>query len=161
MTCAVVELDVRDPAVASEMAGVWRSAYEVEARLIGRPDFPPLRRSEHDIAQASTTFFGMLVSGEIAAFVEIEVSGEGPVEIYGLVTAPEHSRRGLARRLLQQVVARCGDRELVVSTSKENLPALTLFRSLGFREQRQWTTEDGFELVSLTRLPAPPGTATP
>ena len=151
MTWPIVELDIEDPAVAVEVATVWRSAYQVEAQLIGRPDFPPLRRTEGDIAQASTTFLGVRARDGIAAFVEVDASGSGPVEICSLVTAPEHTRRGLARRLLRHVIASSGDREIVVSTSRVNLPVLDLYTSLRFKEQRTWTTTDGFDLVSLAR----------
>jgi ribosomal protein S18 acetylase RimI-like enzyme len=137
--------------VAAEVARVARSAYRVEAGLIGRDDFPPLGRTEGDVAGAGTRFFGVLRDGAVAAVVEVDASEPDAVEICSLVTAPAHMRAGLARGLMRYVVGTFGSRDLTVSTATANAPALELYSSFGFRETRRWSTPDGFALVTLVR----------
>ena len=156
---SIEELLIHRPGVAAEVARIALSAYALEARLIGREDFPPLRRTETDVAGASTRFFGFLLDGELTSVVEVDASGSGDVEICSLVTAPAHFRRGMARDLLRHVATVFGDRGLHVSTATANTPALCLYASFGFREQRRWTSPDGFQLVTLTRPPAVGATA--
>jgi len=158
MGVSIEELAIQRPAVAAEVTRIALSAYALEARLIGREDFPPLRRTVTDYAHASTRFFGSLLDGELASVIEVDASGADAIEICSLVTCPEQLRKGMARELLRHVADLFGNRGLTVSTATANTPALCLYASFGFRETSRWTSPDGFELVALERAPAPGAT---
>jgi ribosomal-protein-alanine N-acetyltransferase len=60
----------------------------------------------------------------------------GELHINNVAVAPEHRRQGLARRLLDVVLAAARDEGACGATlevRRSNLPALALYESLGFR----------------------------
>ena len=156
----IVELDVTDPSVAADVARVSRSAYLVEASLVGREDFPPVHRTGEDISKSTARFFGLFADGELAAIVELDTGGPDEVDIHSLVTDPRFFRQGMAREVLQYVLDLAPDRAFVVATSTANRVAIALYTSLGFRERRRWTTTDGFHFISLVRSADQPGYST-
>lgn len=69
-----------------------------------------------------------------------------------LYVAPSHRGRGTARRLLRHLVAAAEDAGAVrvsLQTESDNIAALGLYRSLGFRPV------DGLVLLNLTTSPPP------
>ena len=59
----------------------------------------------------------------------------GEAEIITLAVAPAARRQGLARRLIEQAVVRAmalGAESLFLEVADDNVPALALYRSLGF-----------------------------
>lgn len=67
----------------------------------------------------------------IVAFLVTRRTGPGEAEILNLAVHPTYRRRGIARALLYDVLANPGDWFLEVRES--NLPAVELYRSLGFQ----------------------------
>jgi ribosomal-protein-alanine N-acetyltransferase len=58
------------------------------------------------------------------------------VHVLNVATAPEHRRRGVARAVMDEVLARGKARRCTLATlevRRSNEPALQLYRSLGFR----------------------------
>lgn len=55
------------------------------------------------------------------------------VDIDRLVVDPAIYRRGAGRKLVQAVLTRAGHRRTIVSTGWSYLPALALYRELGFQ----------------------------
>ena len=59
-------------------------------------------------------------------------------DIYGVYIHPEYRGKGLARRLLEQLITQAkavnGLETLLLSVSEHNAPALALYQSLGFLE---------------------------
>ncbi len=73
-------------------------------------------------------------AGEPVSFIVLTViAGEG--EILTLATDPDKQGRGLARRLMDQVVAKLkseGADSLFLEVAVDNTPALRLYQALGF-----------------------------
>jgi ribosomal-protein-alanine N-acetyltransferase len=73
--------------------------------------------------------------GEIVSFVVVAVvAGEG--EVLTIATDPDYQNRGLARRLLQSVIEtlrREGAESLFLEVATDNLHAISLYESCGFR----------------------------
>lgn len=60
----------------------------------------------------------------------------GEAEIITLAVAPDARRQGLARRLVEQAVVRAlalGAEALFLEVADDNIPALALYRGLGFQ----------------------------
>ena len=150
----LVLLDHRGPAEAEHIRCVLHAGYREEAALIGVEDFPPLRRSAADIAASPGRFVGCY-SGEVLAGV-VEYASEDRadgqvVDIASLAVDPGYARQGIGSRLVRFVVETSPGRAITVSTALSNLPAIALYRGLGFRIQRHFTAPGGIECVSLLR----------
>ncbi len=151
-----MKLDLRTPGTAAEIHRVWMASYRVEGELLGVPDFPPLARTERQIAEAESLFLGVFAAGDLAATAEVELSSPDRVTILALVVHPEFFRCGLATALVRDVLKRFGERKVGVSTSVANEPALELYRALGFAAKRRWSAAGGtIPMVTLERTPEP------
>jgi len=111
-----------------------RSAYAVEAELIGFDGIPPLRETYEDFRACGETFLVSRENGELAGAVAYERNGH-ELEICRLVVDPCHFRRGVASRLLAALLEREHDWAVArTSTGTANAPAVALYRKLGFAE---------------------------
>jgi len=147
-------IEVLDPgaeAVAIRIHQLFQQAYRLEARLIGAEDFPPLRRTVAQIRSAATHFNGIRIEAELVALVEYH-RADNRLCIDSLVVQPEYLRRGLAGRLLADLLGSPGWRTAEVETAAANRPAIQLYRRFGFRETQHWHVERNLEMVRLTRM---------
>ncbi|MCA8959644.1 MAG: GNAT family N-acetyltransferase [Planctomycetes bacterium] len=137
--------------MAERIRRVMWAGYRVEADLLEVEVFPPLDRTSASIAASKGVFFGIERTGQLAAVIEVEdPSGElGELEIASLVVHPDHFRQGLGARLVAHVLDRRGARAVTVSTGRANEPAIRLYSSHGFREDRLWMTPCGIRMVTL------------
>lgn len=90
---------------------------------------------------AADLSFGAFDGAQLAAFV---LTCRDGARIYnsGTGVVPAHRRTGLARRLLDEVIARAPDQPYVLEVIETNAPAAELYRSAGFVETRRlqsWT----------------------
>ena len=127
-----------------------RSAYEVEAALIGTDAIPPLKESLADLQQLRLHVVGVLVDDRIVAFVGYKRAWR-TVDINRLVVLSTHFRRGYARRLLEYLHEAEPGAKFKVSTASANQPAIELYLALGYRPSRE-IEKDG---VRITRFKRP------
>lgn len=147
------DLDLRDPVTAHRLHTIWRAAYTQEAHLLGVRDFPPLARTLADLAAGPERFLGAYRDTQLAGAAGIE-PGDDPASLHiaSLVVDPAHQRRGIARALVEHLIARHGAHPITVSTGAANHPALTLYRGLGFIEsERRIVGREPVEIVILRR----------
>lgn len=147
-------LDHRDERAARSIHRLLRSAYAVEAALIGAARFPPLERSVNDIRTSACEFIGCEVDGELAGVLELQrdPGGDAWATIASLGVEPACARRGIGRALVERALAETGG--LVrVSTARGNAPAVALYRALGFRAAGHAVTPEGIRLVRMERPP--------
>nr|WP_280671838.1 GNAT family N-acetyltransferase [Kitasatospora sp. MAP12-44] len=121
------------------MHRVGRRAYAVEAELIGFDDIPALRESLPELRSGAgrLRWLGARTpEGRLVAFVAWQqLAGEraGDIDIDRVCVDPDWFRRGLASRLLRHLLTELApDGDALVSTGADNLPAVTLYKGLGF-----------------------------
>jgi ribosomal protein S18 acetylase RimI-like enzyme len=144
-----------DPAVAAEIHQVMAWAYAQEAQLLGVKHFAPLQETVQDIAQRKEWLLGLRLANLLAGVVSVGPDDEPQqLRIGSLVVRPQMQRRGIARLLMQTVLARGTGMVFSVSTAELNLPALALYESLGFVAYKRGTVgPEDLALVKLRRLP--------
>ncbi|MFI5427391.1 GNAT family N-acetyltransferase [Aeromicrobium sp. UC242_57] len=115
-----------DPYFARALLGLQRSAYALEAELIGDDWIPPLQqdavgltawRGHWITAWDGTDLVGAIAWDECREVVDIEK----------VMVSPQATRRGIASELLGQVIARSAGRQVVVATGRDNAPAVSLY----------------------------------
>lgn len=73
-------------------------------------------------------------AGRPAGFVIVD-SSDGNPEIRWIVVMPEHLGGGLARRLMDELIAQCGDQgDVTLIVTLYNQRAIRFFRSYGFED---------------------------
>jgi len=148
-----VHLEHRDPRVARDIECVLHAAYAVEAELLELSDFAPLTRGADEVARSRSRFVGLFDADELVAVVELEPAVGNRVVVAALAVHPLRHRQGLGRRLVEWAIADART-FLRVATARRNLPALELYRRLGFVEVESWSTTCGLAMVTLERDPA-------
>jgi GNAT superfamily N-acetyltransferase len=152
----IIEIDNRNLDSALLIHRILYDAYLQEARLIGTSVFPPLQRTIEDFETCGNQFFAYRLDGVDSGIIETEsvadVESSGKL-IASLGVLPTAFRRGIGRSLVRHVLASSAG-SVVVSTAEQNLPAIQLYRDLGFSVQRRYVTDDGFRIVQM-RHPGP------
>jgi ribosomal protein S18 acetylase RimI-like enzyme len=160
------ELDLTDGPTAAAVHRTGRSAYAVEAGLIGFDGIPALRESLAELRERPLRWLGAVpAAGTVAAFVAWQDEGPqaGPVEIDRVCVDPTWFRRGLATRLLDHLMHDLApDRDMVVTTGAANQPAVALYRRLGFTRTADFEPVLGLRMARFVlRRGAPSATAAP
>ena len=70
-----------------------------------------------------------------------------------LFVAPGALRRGVGTALVRRALDEAGGRRVRVGTAAANVPALALYRRLGFRRHREREPATGLAYVELVRDP--------
>ncbi|HAE38753.1 MAG TPA: hypothetical protein DCG57_08955, partial [Candidatus Riflebacteria bacterium] len=98
-------------------------AYQQEAELLGVKDFPPLAVSVRDIQELPETFLAAFAGDDIIGAISTAPDEDGGGQsIESLVVMPCRQRQGVARMLMQAVVAEYGAAPMAVQTAAKNLP---------------------------------------
>jgi GNAT superfamily N-acetyltransferase len=115
--------------LAPHLLELQRSAYSVEAALIGDDRIPPLHESEQDLLSARLHWVVILDGDQIAGALGYSVE-EDSVDIDRLMIGPRYHRRGLGSALVTRVMSLKA--RTIVATGRENAPARALYEALGF-----------------------------
>ena len=132
------------------MQAVFQASYAVEAQVLEIDDFPPLKRPIESYLESTNHFFGYFEEEDLAGIIEIQETTDH-VDINSLVVKPTFFRRGIGRKLLAFAFKRFNNALFVVETGLENTPATRLYKSMGFKETRQWDTDFGIRKIQLER----------
>jgi ribosomal protein S18 acetylase RimI-like enzyme len=154
----IVTLDHRDAAVAARLCALQKASYAIESAIIGYA-IPLMFESPEDLARTPETFLGFSDGASLAGALAYETWPD-EIEICRLMVHPDHFRRGIGSRLVEEVVKKADGGEIRVSTGADNAPAISLYERLGFAISKQRTLPDGLRLVELRR-PASQGRTAP
>lgn len=145
------------PRQATRLFEMQRAAYRVEAELIGDGRIPTLHETLEEMLAAPLQWRAAyetavdndpdVVVGAIAWTVD-EV-----LDIDRLFVAPSAARRGAGRALVTAALDAAGPLAVIVSTGRDNLPALMLYESLGFVRDSDVEVLGGLWVTQLRRPP--------
>lgn len=87
---------------------------------------------EESLKNPCSHFYIAKVNNEAAGYIGVQIfSGEGYVT--NVATLPEYRKQGIARALMERALENEMD-FLTLEVRKSNLPAISLYRKLGFEE---------------------------
>lgn len=128
---AGIEITQVDPSTdrlsAEKILAVQRSAYAVEAELIGDDRIPLLHESVDDLCAAQVHW---LVARDLDEILGAAAWSGSKID--RLVVAPHAHRQGIGRALVEVMLNSIAGQQLRVATGRDNGPARRLYESLGF-----------------------------
>ena len=92
-----------------------------------------------------------MVNDNVAAVIELDANKK-VVHIQSLVVDPKYFRQGIGRKLVQYVLDKYEVELITVETGVDNLPAISLYKSFGFKEIKQWDTDHGVRKIRFEIL---------
>ena len=147
----VVDLDLSDTEIATELLALQRRAYEVEAALIGSRDIPPLRESLDELRSSGETFLGVVVQGRIAGAVSYRLL-EGTVDLHRLIVDPARFRGGIGTALVRAALAAESSAvRAIVQTGADNEPARALYLREGFEQTGELEVVPGLRVARFSK----------
>jgi ribosomal protein S18 acetylase RimI-like enzyme len=130
-----VQITLLDLAADEQLAGrllhLQRTAYALEAALIGDDRIPPLHETLDDLRSAPLRWAGAFDDNGLMGAVAWEETAE-EVDIARLVVSPDRHRRGVGTALVREVLTLSRGRRTIVSTGRDNASARQLYERLGF-----------------------------
>jgi ribosomal protein S18 acetylase RimI-like enzyme len=128
----ITEVSPADDPLGLQLLALQRASYAIEAELIKDDRIPPLHESLDDLRAQPLSWLGAMVEGDRLAGAVAWEETPAEVDINRLIVHPAVLRRGIGRTLVEEVMARAGERRIVVSTGRDNAPARALYKRLGF-----------------------------
>jgi ribosomal protein S18 acetylase RimI-like enzyme len=136
--------------IAEEIRAIFQASYTVEAKMLKAVDFPPLKRTAAQFLKSDSEFYAYYLIENIAGVIEIE-NNEDLTHIQSLVVYPKYFRNGIGRKLVQFILDTYKSKIFTVETGVDNHPAIKLYKSFGFQEQKQWDTNHGVRKVRFEK----------
>ena len=147
----VRDLDPADPATGAAILELQRASYAVEATLIGSDGIPALTETLDEVRAAGWGWLGAVDEAGLSGALAWDEFRDGTIDICRLVVAPRAFRRGVASRLLDALDERFPSRAMLVSTGRDNEPAVTLYRRRGFHKLADREAAPGLFVTQLRR----------
>lgn len=129
----IIDITPDSGPLGRNLLAMQHAAYAIEAKIIEDNRIPPLHESLEGLCAERLTWLGAFDEDRLVGAVAWSETAQ-VVDIDRLVVDPGVHRRGIGGALVKEVMARAGDRQIVVSTGRANLPARTLYERLGFDE---------------------------
>ncbi len=151
----IAPIDHRSQPIAQCLHAMLVLAHAQEMRLVERDEtgLPASRpaRSAGEIQGCDEHFLGALCGDELVGSLSVGADEEqGQIQVLSLVVHPGHQRRGVARLLMLEALARGNGSPFSVVAAAANAPALALYQALGFVAYRHGTL--GPEQVAMVKL---------
>ncbi|MEO6472948.1 MAG: GNAT family N-acetyltransferase [Aeromicrobium sp.] len=121
-----------DPYYARILLDLQKSAYAVEARLLGDDRIPPMQATPVGIAAWRGNWVVAWDGVQLLGAIAWADRGQ-ELEIDRLMVAPAAHRCGVASALLQRVIDSAGGRPIHSATGRDNPPGLGVYLKHGFQ----------------------------
>lgn len=125
-----------DPKQSPLLLDLQRRAYQIEANLIDFQDIPPLRESLETLNQSQEEFWGWFEEENLVGVIAFEFQADALL-INRLYVSPDLFRKGIGKKLLERAIRIARERgknKVKVGTASANVPAINLYKKLGFQE---------------------------
>jgi len=145
-------LNIHDHKLAEEILHVQLPAYKVEANLMNFYDIPPLHETVHSIMESGETFYGYRKEGKLAGVISVDEENQH-LQICRLVVHPSYFRQGIGKQLVQFIFENYKHiHRFEVSTGEQNVPAIKLYRNLGFKECKKIEISTNIFIICFEKL---------
>ncbi len=142
----IKKIDITNRKNAESVLTIQIPAYEMEAKIIGSYEIPPLKDTVDTLQQCGETFFGYYLNEELCGAISIKLEDD-KVDIHRLIVHPNHFRKGIAQTLLNFLEKNSNVKAVKVATGSKNTPAVNFYKKNGFQNIKEVTIN---EQLSIT-----------
>ncbi len=148
-------LDHRAMATAMDIHAVLLRAQAQEAGQLAREYRISAELTVGEIQASNDWYLGALIDGTLTGALSVGPDDEpDQIRVMLLFVDPQYQRRGIARRLMIEVIKRNAGAVMSVITTAANAPALALYSDLGFQPYRRGSMGPSqLELIKLRFRP--------
>jgi ribosomal protein S18 acetylase RimI-like enzyme len=141
-------LSLMDDKHLIQILSTQQAAYQVEAERIRSYNIPTLKETIQSMRKSKETFIGIYKKDQLAGFLSY-IKEKDRMTICRLAVHPDYFRQGIASRLLTEVLNQPGIKSWVVTTGRENEPAIRCYEKHGFQKQEEIMTREGIPIVRM------------
>lgn len=148
----IEKLDLKDIETVKRIIELQIAAYKIEAELIGFYGIPPLRDTIDILRVCDETFYGYRINGLLAGIISYKIINN-VLDIHRLAIHPDFFRMGIASKLIDYIEKlECSINKAIVSTGKENLPAVNLYLKNGFKKKNDVEIIKGIYITEFEKI---------
>lgn len=128
----IIKLDISNIDTISKILDIQKKSYKVEADIIGFYDIPTLKDTINTIKESNEIFYGYYIDNELSGIISYKILSQ-TLDIHRLAINPKFFRKGIANKLISFIQEYNSDiNKIIVSTGKDNKPAIELYIKNGF-----------------------------
>jgi len=132
----IKKLNLNDIEIVSGILELQIASYKIEAEIIKFYDIPPLKDTKESLKICDETFYGYYINDVLAGIISYKIIGN-VLDINRVAIHPLFFRMGIANKLISFIEALKNNiTKIIVSTGKENLPAINLYLKNGYIKKR-------------------------
>ncbi|MDM5249937.1 GNAT family N-acetyltransferase [Lysinibacillus sp. G4S2] len=139
-------IDISNRNNANDVLSIQIPSYEVEAKIIGYSEIPPLKDTVETLQKCEEIFFGYYENTELCGAISLKVD-DNVANIHRLIVHPNHFRKGIAQLLVNFAISNFDVKKVEVATGSKNTPAVNFYLKNGFEKTKEVTVN---EQLSLT-----------
>ena len=145
------KLDLSNDEIAQEVYRIQKSAYLIEAELLGTDEIPPLQESYESLQAVDELFIGSYHDSKLVGILSYKIEGS-TLDIYRLFVDPGVFRQGIGRQLLDYVNQRHSEcKKMIVSTGHKNLPAIQFYTKYGFEKESEVILSENLTIINFIK----------
>ena len=148
----IEKLIIDNDAIALEVLTLQKSSYAIEAEIIKSINIPLLKETIENLLKCDEEFYGYFIDKKLVGLVSYKVVGE-VLDIHRLAVHPQYFKRGIAKELIEYVENTVTDvKKEIVSTGKDNYPAIKLYEKSGFKPVTDRIAAKGIVITELEKF---------
>lgn len=148
----VQSLNIQDIGIAELVWRLQHAAYYVEAQYIGQSVLPPLMDTIHSLQNCGESFYGVMTDDELVGAISCH-GDDDTVTICRLMVHPDYFRRGIAKEMLIHAETLYAEtRMFKVAAGSDNIPAIRLYESMGYRPGSEREIIHGIRLREYCKI---------
>ncbi|MBU5483793.1 GNAT family N-acetyltransferase [Clostridium sp. MSJ-11] len=146
------KLDIEDKYIVEKILDIQKASYLVEAEIIGFYDIPTLKDTIETIKESEETFYGYYIDNILAGIISYKYE-EKILDIHRVAIHPNFFRMGIGKKLLNFIQDIQKDaNKIIVTTGKQNMPAVNLYIKNGFKKVEDIEIKEGVYLTTFEKM---------
>jgi ribosomal protein S18 acetylase RimI-like enzyme len=147
----ITKLDLNDRETVENILCLQLASYRVEADLIGFDEIPPLKDTMDTLGACGEIFYGYFVEETLAGIISYKIE-DRVLDIHRVAVHPSFFKRGIAKKMLAHIEkGNSGLHKIIVSTGRENNPAVELYLNNGFKKVRDIEVAENFFITCFEK----------
>lgn len=145
------KLNLNNTETVKNILELQKASYRIEAKLIGFYDIPPLRDTIESLKKSDEIFYGYYVESVLAGVISYKRIDD-VLDIHRLAIKPIFFHMGIASKLISFIEELENSKsKAVVSTGKDNIPAVNLYLKNGYKKVKDIEISEGIYLTQFEK----------